>query len=41
MITNVVAFYFLLRRDPKTGARVAARRHPAERRRSQHAETAN
>jgi len=41
MITHVVAFYLLLRRDPKTGARVAARQHPAERRRSQHAETAN
>src|SRR6266513_600570 len=40
MITHVVAFYLLLRRDPKTGARVAARQHPAERRRSQHAETA-
>ena len=41
MITHVVAFYLLLRRDPKTGARVAARQHPAERQRSQHAETAN
>jgi hypothetical protein len=32
MITHVVAFYLLLRRDPRTGARLAARQHPAERR---------
>ena len=33
MITNVVAFYLLLRPDLKTRARVAARERPAERRR--------
>jgi len=35
MITNVAAFYLLLRPDPKTGARVAAPQLPAERRQSQ------